>query len=44
MRARTVAVLSDVHANAVALEVVLAEVSAAAPELVLFGGDLTWGP
>jgi predicted phosphodiesterase len=39
-----VAVLSDVHGNAVALEAVLAEVRHAAPELVVFGGDLTWGP
>jgi putative phosphoesterase len=44
VRASTVAVLSDVHANTVALEVVLAEVAAAAPDLVVFGGDLTWGP
>ena len=42
--ANRVAVLSDVHANAVALEAVLAEVRAEAPELVVFGGDLTWGP
>lgn len=42
--ARRVAVLSDVHANAVALEAVLAEVLDAEPELVVFGGDLTWGP
>jgi predicted phosphodiesterase len=44
VRASTVAVLSDVHANTVALEVVLAEVAAAEPELIVFGGDLTWGP
>ena len=43
-RVNRVAVLSDVHANAVALEAVLAEVRAEAPELVVFGGDLTWGP
>lgn len=43
-RADRVAVLSDVHANAVALEAVLVEVRAEAPELVVFGGDLTWGP
>ena len=42
--ARRVAVLSDVHANAVALEAVLAELSEHRPELVVFGGDLTWGP
>ena len=44
MSAARVAVLSDVHGNAVALEAVLAEVVAEEPELVVFGGDLTWGP
>jgi putative phosphoesterase len=44
VRAETVAVLSDVHANTVALEAVLAEVVPLAPDLVVFGGDLTWGP
>jgi predicted phosphodiesterase len=39
-----VAVVSDVHGNAVALDAVLAEVAREAPELVVFGGDLTWGP
>jgi predicted phosphodiesterase len=39
-----VAVLSDVHGNAVALEAVLADVRREAPDLVVFGGDLTWGP
>jgi len=39
-----VAVLADVHGNAPALEAVLADVEAAAPDLVVFGGDLTWGP
>jgi putative phosphoesterase len=39
-----VAVLSDVHGNATALAAVLAEVRRAAPDLVVFGGDLTWGP
>jgi len=43
-RAARVAVISDVHGNAVALEAVLAEVEREAPELVVFGGDLTWGP
>ncbi len=43
-RASRVAVLSDVHGNAVALEAVLGEVRAEAPELVVFGGDLSWGP
>ena len=32
------------HGNAVALEAVLADVRQAVPELVVFGGDLTWGP
>lgn len=41
---RRVAVLSDVHGNAVALEAVLAEVRAETPDLVVFGGDLSWGP
>jgi len=41
---RCVAVLSDVHGNAVALASVLAELDAVSPDLVLFGGDLTWGP
>ena len=40
---RRVAVLSDVHGNAVALEAVLAEVRAEMPDLVVFGGDLSWG-
>ena len=40
--ARRVAVLSDVHANAEALETVLAELEDDV-ELVVFGGDLTWG-
>jgi putative phosphoesterase len=39
-----VAVLSDVHGNAVALEAVLREVAEANPDRVVFGGDLTWGP
>ena len=39
-----VAVLSDVHGNAVALEAVLAELAADRPELIVLGGDLTWGP
>ena len=44
MQASTVAVLSDVHGNTVALESVLTEVADARPDLVVFGGDLTWGP
>ena len=39
-----VAVLSDVHGNAVALEAVLREVADGSPDVVVFGGDLTWGP
>jgi len=40
----TVAVVSDVHANTVALEAVLAELVPREPDLIVFGGDLTWGP
>ena len=43
-QARRVAVLSDVHGNAVALEAVLAELEHEDADLVVFGGDLTWGP
>ena len=39
-----VAILSDVHGNAVALQAVLAELAETDAELVVFGGDLTWGP
>jgi len=42
--ARRVAVLSDVHANTPALEAVLAEARADEHDLVVFCGDLTWGP
>jgi putative phosphoesterase len=42
--ARRVAVLSDVHGNAVALEAVVAELDGLPLDLVVFGGDLTWGP
>jgi putative phosphoesterase len=42
-RAGRVAVLSDVHGNAVALEAVLAEADRERPDLFVFGGDLTWG-
>jgi len=41
---RCVAVLSDVHGNPVALAAVLHELEAVSPDLVVFGGDLTWGP
>src|SRR5215210_6240160 len=43
-KAGRVAVVSDVHGNAVALEAVLAELLRERPDLVVFGGDLTWGP
>jgi len=39
-----VAVVSDVHGNALALQAVLRELADASPDLVVFGGDLTWGP
>jgi predicted phosphodiesterase len=38
-----VAALADVHGNAPALAAVLADVEREAPDLVVFGGDLTWG-
>ncbi len=38
-----VAVLSDVHGNATALAAVLAELEEIGPDVVVFGGDLTWG-
>ena len=41
---KRVAVLSDVHGNAPALKGVLAEVERAEVDLIVFGGDLTWGP
>ena len=39
-----VAALSDVHGNAVALAAVLAELEREQPDLIVSGGDLTWGP
>ena len=39
-----VAALADVHGNAPALEAVLAEIEMEAPDLIVFCGDLTWGP
>jgi len=39
-----VAALADVHGNAPALEAVLAEVAAERVDLIVFCGDLTWGP
>lgn len=44
MTAQRVAVLSDVHGNAVALRAVLEELAAEEHDFVVFGGDLTWGP
>ena len=41
---RRVAVLSDVHGNVPALRAVLAEVAEEEPDLIVFTGDLTWGP
>jgi len=43
-RARRVAVLADAHGNAVALTKVLRDVMAERPDLIVFAGDLTWGP
>jgi putative phosphoesterase len=39
-----VAVISDVHGNAVALAAVLAELERERPDLIVSCGDLTWGP
>src|SRR4051794_33177324 len=39
-----VAALADVHGNAPALEAVLAEVADEQVDLIVFCGDLTWGP
>lgn len=39
-----VAALADVHANAPALRAVLADVASENVDLVVFCGDLTWGP
>jgi predicted phosphodiesterase len=39
-----IAALADVHGNAPALEAVLGEVAAERVDLVVFCGDLTWGP
>ena len=41
---RCFAVLSDVHGTAAALAAVLDELDVVSPDLVVFGGDLTWGP
>ena len=39
-----VAVIADVHGNAVALAAVLAELEREQPDLIVSCGDLTWGP
>jgi putative phosphoesterase len=39
-----IAVLADIHGNVTALEAVLADVRRTGADLVVFGGDLTWGP
>ena len=44
MSKRRVAVLADVHGNAVALAAVLAELEREQPDAIVHCGDLTWGP
>ena len=39
-----VAAISDVHGNLPAFEAALAAAEAAEPDLIVFGGDLIWGP
>jgi predicted phosphodiesterase len=39
-----VAVVSDIHGNAVAMAAVARDVLASDPDALVFGGDLTWGP
>jgi putative phosphoesterase len=39
-----VAAVYDVHGNLPAFEAVLRDVRVAAPDVVVFGGDLVWGP
>jgi putative phosphoesterase len=41
---KKVAVISDVHGNAVAFAAVLAELEREGPDLIVSCGDLTWGP
>src|SRR5439155_11362545 len=43
-KARRVAVLADVHGNPLALAEVLGEAMDEQPDLIVFAGDLTWGP
>jgi putative phosphoesterase len=40
---RTVAFLSDIHANDAALAAVVSEIAADPPDLVVLNGDITWG-
>ena len=44
MAERRVAVLADVHGNAVALAAVLVELEREQPDAIVHCGDLTWGP
>ncbi len=44
LSATRVAMLADVHGNAIALAAVFARVMEERPDLLVFGGDLTWGP
>src|SRR5262245_23582755 len=44
MGRRRVAVLADVHGNAVAVAAVLEELEREQPDAVVHCGDLTWGP
>ena len=41
---RKVAVISDVHGNAVALAAVIGEIEREEPDLIVSCGDFTWGP
>jgi putative phosphoesterase len=41
---KKVAVISDVHGNAVAFAAILAELEREQPDLIVSCGDLTWGP
>jgi putative phosphoesterase len=44
VRARRVALIADVHGNAVALAAVLRDLEREQPDCVVHCGDLTWGP
>jgi predicted phosphodiesterase len=43
-RFKRLAVVSDIHGNAVAMAAVARDVLASEPDALVFGGDLTWGP